>query len=102
MARRLTYTNKVLIGFTDEQMQLVDDWRRKQSEIPSRSEAVRALIGEALANNDCPSGILPDHLPMLDRYIQEERPGLSRTEALQVIVSMFLSLQDGKKGGKRR
>ncbi|MHA6642981.1 hypothetical protein [Mesorhizobium sp. A623] len=101
MARPLTYTNKVLIGFTDEQMQLVDDWRREQSEIPSRSEAVRTLIGEGLAAYEGPSGILPDHLPMLDRYIEEERPGLSRTEALQVIASIFLSLREDKKSGKR-
>lgn len=101
MARPLTYTNKVLIGFTDEQMQLVDDWRRKQFQIPSRSEAVRALIGEALATLECPSGILLDHLPMLDRYIEDERPGLSRTEALQVIASIFLFLREDKKGRKR-
>lgn len=101
MARTLTYTNKLLIGFTDEQMQLVDDWRRKRSEIPSRSEAVRALIGEALGNLECPSGILPNHLPMLDRYIEEERPGLSREEALQVIASIFLFLREQKKSRTR-
>ncbi len=101
MARPLTYTNKVLIGFTDEQMQLIDGWRRKQFEIPSRSEAVRTLIGEALANLECPSGILPDHLPLLDRYIEEERPGLSREEALQVIASIFLFLREDKKSRKR-
>ncbi|UYQ71943.1 hypothetical protein OF122_18180 [Pelagibacterium flavum] len=48
MAKPLTYTNKVLIGFTDEQIASVDAWRRAQSDLPNRSEAIRRLVEKAL------------------------------------------------------
>jgi len=48
MPRPLKFPTKVLIGFDDKQLRLIDDWRRKQPELPSRSAAVRRLVAAAL------------------------------------------------------
>lgn len=102
MARPQKFPQKALIGFTDEQIAAIDAWRREQADLPNRSEAIRRLVEAAIDQQNMPQGILPDHLEMLDRYIAEERPGCSRVEALQVIVSMFLFLREQKGPSKRR
>lgn len=33
---------------SDDFLKKIDDWRRQQPEIPSRSEAIRMLVDEAL------------------------------------------------------
>jgi hypothetical protein len=41
---------KLLIGLTEEQTLELDAWRRDEEDLPSRTEAVRRMIAEALAN----------------------------------------------------
>ena len=41
---------KLLIGLTEEQTLELDAWRRDEDDLPSRTEAVRRMIAEALAN----------------------------------------------------
>lgn len=48
MPKPLKFPTKVLIGFDDRQLALIDDWRRKQAALPSRSEAIRRLVEKAL------------------------------------------------------
>lgn len=48
MPRPLKFPTKVLIGFDDPQIEAIDEWRRRQPDLPTRSEAIRRLIGEAL------------------------------------------------------
>jgi Arc/MetJ-type ribon-helix-helix transcriptional regulator len=33
---------------TEEFLRTIDEWRRKQPDLPSRAEAIRRLVGEAL------------------------------------------------------
>jgi metal-responsive CopG/Arc/MetJ family transcriptional regulator len=44
----LKFPTKLLVGFDDSLLRSIDDWRRKQPDLPSRSEAIRRLIGQAL------------------------------------------------------
>ncbi|MEP0519947.1 MAG: hypothetical protein ABJO09_01245 [Hyphomicrobiales bacterium] len=37
---------------SDDFLKKIDDWRRQQPEIPSRSEAIRMLVDKALKTND--------------------------------------------------
>jgi hypothetical protein len=48
MPRPLKFPTKLLIGFDDDAIRAIDDWRRKQDDLPNRSESVRRLIGRAL------------------------------------------------------
>ncbi len=41
-------TERVGLVFSPEEVKAIDDWRRKQEELPSRSEAIRRLIKMAL------------------------------------------------------
>src|SRR4249920_11390 len=52
MPKPKTVPNKLLIGFSDEQLAELDRWRRKQEDLPSRSEGVRRLIEGGLAQLD--------------------------------------------------
>ena len=42
-----------------EQMRAIDDWRRCQPDLPSRSEAIRRLIDIALAPPPASPGVRP-------------------------------------------
>jgi DNA end-binding protein Ku len=48
MPKPKTVPNKLLIGFSDEQLVELDNWRRKQDDLPSRSEGVRRLVDGGL------------------------------------------------------
>lgn len=48
MARPEQFPVKKLIGFDDDLIGRVEDWRRKQALIPTFSDAVRALLGAGL------------------------------------------------------
>lgn len=48
MPKPLKYPTKVLIGFDDQQLAAIDEWRRKQSDLPTRSEAIRRIVDKAL------------------------------------------------------
>jgi DNA end-binding protein Ku len=48
MPKPKTVPNKLLIGFSDEQLAELDKWRRKQEDLPSRSEGVRRLVDGGL------------------------------------------------------
>ncbi len=39
---------RVLVSFTEELLKKLDNYRRKQERIPSRSEAIRTLVEKAL------------------------------------------------------
>ena len=44
MPKPKSFPNKLLIGFSDEHLAALDQWRRKQEDLPTRSEAVRRLV----------------------------------------------------------
>jgi hypothetical protein len=46
----LKYPTKVLIGFDDQQLAAIDEWRRKQSDLPTRSEAIRRIVEKAIGS----------------------------------------------------
>jgi DNA end-binding protein Ku len=48
MSKPKTVPNKLLIGFSDEQLAELDKWRRHQEDLPSRSEVVRRLVDGGL------------------------------------------------------
>jgi hypothetical protein len=48
MPKPLKFPTKLLIGFEDEAIQDIDDWRREQEDLPNRSESVRRLVALAL------------------------------------------------------
>ncbi len=41
-------TRRIPIFLTDEQLARIDDWRRQQTDLPSRAEAIRRLLNLAL------------------------------------------------------
>jgi hypothetical protein len=49
MPKPLKFPTKVLIGFDDRQLGEIDEWRRKQPDLPTRSAAVRRLVDLGLA-----------------------------------------------------
>jgi DNA end-binding protein Ku len=48
MPKPRTVPNKLLIGFSDEQLAELDKWRRHQEDLPTRSEVVRRLVDGGL------------------------------------------------------
>lgn len=48
MARETALPNHVQLRLSDQQSRAIDDWRRKQSDIPTRSEAIRRLVEKGL------------------------------------------------------
>ncbi len=52
MPKPKTVPNKLLIGFSDEQLAELDKWRRGQDDLPSRSEGVRRLVAGGLRQKD--------------------------------------------------
>lgn len=42
-------TTNVLIGFNSDQLRMIDAWRRKQSDRPTRSAAIRRLLAQSLS-----------------------------------------------------
>jgi hypothetical protein len=44
MPKPKSFPNKILIGFSDEHLKTLDQWRRKQADMPTRSEAIRRLV----------------------------------------------------------
>jgi DNA end-binding protein Ku len=49
MPKPKTVPNKLLVGFSDEQLATLDKWRRAQEDLPTRSEGVRRLVDDGLA-----------------------------------------------------
>jgi hypothetical protein len=49
MPRPEIYPVKKVIGFDRAQLAAIDGWRRRQTPIPTVSEAIRLLVGQALA-----------------------------------------------------
>jgi hypothetical protein len=48
MPKPLKFPTKLLIGFDDSAIKAIDDWRRRQEDLPNRSESVRRLVAVAL------------------------------------------------------
>ena len=44
-------TELVGVRFTAEAISEIEEWRRQQSVIPSRADAIRALVSEGLASH---------------------------------------------------
>jgi hypothetical protein len=44
MPKPKSFPNKILIGFSDDHLKTLDQWRRKQEDMPTRSEAIRRLV----------------------------------------------------------
>jgi hypothetical protein len=49
MARPEEFPIKFLIAIDDEMDRALTDWRRRQPDLPNRTEAIRRLISAALA-----------------------------------------------------
>jgi hypothetical protein len=52
MPRPEKFPIKKVIGFEETQLKAVDEWRRRQTPIPSVSEAIRQLIEQGLSGSD--------------------------------------------------
>jgi len=52
MPRPQIYPVKRLIGFDQEQLDAIETWRRRQTPIPTVSEAIRRLVQQALTAAD--------------------------------------------------
>lgn len=48
MTREVTLPNLVQVRLSDDTAKAIDDWRRKQDDIPTRSEAIRRLVEKGL------------------------------------------------------
>jgi metal-responsive CopG/Arc/MetJ family transcriptional regulator len=48
MPKPKKYPTKILLGLSDAQLADLDEWRRDQKDLPSRSEAIRRLMEAAL------------------------------------------------------
>lgn len=48
--RPALFPNKKIIGFSDEQVAAVEEWRREQTPIPNFSEAIRRLVEKGLSH----------------------------------------------------
>ncbi|HUZ66668.1 MAG TPA: hypothetical protein VMU56_03290, partial [Beijerinckiaceae bacterium] len=54
------YPTKLLIGLTDQQLAALDCWRRKQDDLPTRSESIRRLVEAGLEALGAPkAGFIP-------------------------------------------
>ncbi|WP_409945109.1 ribbon-helix-helix domain-containing protein [Sphingobium yanoikuyae] len=49
MARQTNLPNLVQLRLPDDLAKGIDNWRREQDDIPTRSEAIRRLLRNALA-----------------------------------------------------
>jgi Arc/MetJ-type ribon-helix-helix transcriptional regulator len=49
MARETTLPHLVQLRLPDPILKGIEDWRRKQDDIPSRSEAIRRLVEKGLS-----------------------------------------------------
>lgn len=54
MPKPLRFPTKVLIGFNDEMIDHLDEWRRQQEDLPNRSEAIRRLVARGLLSIQVP------------------------------------------------
>ena len=54
------YPVKKVIGFDQEMLDAIDEWRRQQMPIPTVSDAIRALIENGLANRTAKKSIKTD------------------------------------------
>jgi DNA end-binding protein Ku len=91
MPKPKTVPNKLLIGFSDEQLADLDKWRRKQEDLPTRSEGVRRLVDGGLEQMDhepwkgflrlalvtCPVALIP--ATGAEDYVEVTREGLGST-----------------------
>jgi hypothetical protein len=48
LARPEIYPVKKVIGFEQDMLDAIDDWRRKQKPIPTVSDAIRRLVEQGL------------------------------------------------------
>lgn len=51
MPKRFKLPTHILIAFDDDQIRMIDEWRRKQADRPTRSAAVQRLIAQSLATS---------------------------------------------------
>lgn len=48
MKRPVTLPQLIQLRLSDDLAKRIDDWRRKQDDLPTRSEAIRRLVDRAL------------------------------------------------------
>lgn len=48
-----TKSVRLQMVITPSQVRRIDDWRKEQPDLPSRSEAIRRLVDAALAEDQC-------------------------------------------------
>jgi hypothetical protein len=54
MPKPKKYPTKLLIGLADQQLAMLDRWRREQDDLPTRSEAIRRLVEAGLEALNAP------------------------------------------------
>jgi len=52
MSERGPVTQRIPFATDERQMRAIDEWRRKEPDLPSRSEAIRRLIDIALQQTE--------------------------------------------------
>jgi hypothetical protein len=58
MPKALKYPTKILIGIDDKLLKAIDGWRREQDDLPTRSEAIRRLVGLSVTRSEPPGAAL--------------------------------------------
>lgn len=88
MPKPLRFPTKLLIGFSDETVEAIDQWRRDQPGIPSRSESIRRLVDLGLK----PAGGLLDEYAaarkdMLENWIRQAQALDESTDVYETLLS---------------
>lgn len=92
MARTVTLPNLIQLRLSDGMARQIDDWRRGQADIPTRSEAIRRLVETGL-NGGADDAGAPTAWDMLaalyesdpdwrDNFGWEDKPGATISEAV--------------------
>jgi len=46
-------THALTLKLSPDMVRQIDDWRRQQSDLPSRAESIRRMIDQVLSEQDC-------------------------------------------------
>lgn len=49
----MSLTHALTLKLSPDMVRQIDDWRRQQSDLPSRAESIRRMIDRVLSEQDC-------------------------------------------------
>ncbi len=75
-------------------MAALDDWRRRQPQIPSRAEAIRSLVSTGIKGNDVGPGLTGAVLEFLQSHADEPGDGAAIENAVDYFTHDFLLARD--------